>query len=213
MTTDQPGTAAAAAPRAPPVRHDLTDGVVLLRAPVETDVPALVAGCSDPEVGRWTCAIPIPYTDADARWYVAHTLAAWAEATAANFAVAAADEPDRLLGACGVHGLDLAGEPGGTGEIGYWLAPAGRGRGLMTRAVRLVSDWAFAEAGLVRLSWYAVAGNEASLAVAERAGFRLEGTARRGLNHRGTRVDGWVAGLLPEDRRAADRSAAAASAQ
>ena len=31
----------------------------------------------------------------------------------------------------------------------------------------------------------------------EKLGFRLEGTARSGLLHRGVRRDGWVAGLLP----------------
>ncbi len=184
-----------------PPRRDLTDGVVLLRAPTDSDVPALVAGCSDPDVARWTSAVPVPYHESDARWYVAHCRDGWSRGAVANFAVATASDPARLLGACGLHALDLSGGPGGIAEIGYWTAPEGRGRGLTTRAVRLVCDLAFAELGLTRITWWAVAGNDASRAVAERAGFRVEGLVRRGLLHRGTRVDGWVAGLLPEDLR------------
>jgi RimJ/RimL family protein N-acetyltransferase len=69
----------------------------------------------------------------------------------------------------------------------------------MTRAVRLASAWAFEELGLAVVTWYAVVGNEPSLRVAKAAGYTVEGTLRRGAKHRGTRVDTWVASLLPED--------------
>ena len=64
------------------------------------------------------------------------------------FAVCDAAQPDELLGLVGLHGVDLTGEPGGTAEIGYWMRTEGRGRGLMTRATRLASAWAFDELGL-----------------------------------------------------------------
>ena len=69
----------------------------------------------------------------------------------------------------------------------------------MTRAVRLVSAWAFDELGLAVITWYALVGNEPSLRVAEGAGYRLEGTLRRGAKHRGRREDTWVGSLLPDD--------------
>ena len=57
-------------------------------------------------------------------------------------------------------------------EIMYWLAPAGRGRGIATRAVVLVCEWAFGSLGLERISLKTRRGNVKSQKVAERAGFR-----------------------------------------
>ncbi|MFD2351764.1 GNAT family N-acetyltransferase [Nonomuraea ferruginea] len=59
--------------------------------------------------------------------------------------------------------------------IGYSLLPEFRGRGLMTRAVRLLSDWAFAHTSLHRLVAGTDAANLESQAVLERAGFVREG--------------------------------------
>jgi RimJ/RimL family protein N-acetyltransferase len=58
----------------------------------------------------------------------------------------------------------------------YWLAPAGRGRGIATKAVRLLCRWAFDSLGLERITLQTRPGNARSQAVARRAGFqRLEG--------------------------------------
>jgi RimJ/RimL family protein N-acetyltransferase len=69
----------------------------------------------------------------------------------------------------------------------------------MTRAVRLVSGWAFDDLGLAVITWYAVVGNDASRRVAEAAGYQVEGTLRRWAENRGVREDSWAATLLPED--------------
>ena len=47
-----------------------TDRLVL-RPPAERDVPAIVAGCSDPAVARNIPLIPEPYTERDARAWLA----------------------------------------------------------------------------------------------------------------------------------------------
>jgi RimJ/RimL family protein N-acetyltransferase len=86
-------------------------------------------------------------------------------------------------------------------EIGFWTAPGARGRGVMTAAARLVIRFGFEVLHLQRVEWLALVGNDASLRVAEKLGFRLEGTLRAGLLHRGERLDGWVAGLLPGELR------------
>jgi RimJ/RimL family protein N-acetyltransferase len=82
-------------------------------------------------------------------------------------------------------------------EIGFWTAPWARGRGVMTDAARLVIRFGFEVLRLERIEWCALVGNDASRRVAEKLGFVQEGTARKGLLHRGERCDGWVAGLLP----------------
>jgi len=181
-----------------PPRRDLTDGVVLLREPGPGDAAAIIAGATTPDVVRYT-RVPSPYGAEDLEAILRISREGWTASTDAVFAVCDAAEPGELLGLVGLHGADLTGEPGGTAEVGYWLRTEGRGRGLMTRAVRLVSGWAFDDLGLAVITWYAVAGNDASRRVAEAAGYQVEGTLRRWAENRGVREDSWVATLLPED--------------
>lgn len=190
---------APAPPTALPARPDLTDGVVLLRRPVEADVPAIVRAVRDPLVVHFT-RVPSPYADSDAHEFLSGSVEqGWAESTTAVFAVCEADDPGTLLGMVGLHDIDLTGDPGGVAEVGYWMSPEGRGRGLMTRAVRLISAWGVDELGLTRITWYAVAGNDGSRRVAEASGYVVEGLLRRGESRRGERLDHWVGGLLAED--------------
>ncbi|WP_151524319.1 GNAT family N-acetyltransferase [Serinicoccus kebangsaanensis] len=64
----------------------------------------------------------------------------------------------------------------GCGTVGYWLLPAGRGRGAVTEALQLVSRYAFAELGLHRLAADTDARNGASHRALLRAGFRWVAT-------------------------------------
>ena len=67
---------------------------------------------------------------------------------------------------------------GGICEIGVWLAPEEQGRGLMTRAVRHLIDWAIRERGMSRVEWHTDPRNSRSRAIAERLGMRYEGVRR-----------------------------------
>jgi RimJ/RimL family protein N-acetyltransferase len=187
---------------------ELTDGVVLLRAPGPADVDRIDALCQDPAIQEWT-TVPSPYTREDAASFVSSFVAdGWARGSSLNWAVRDAAD-DALLG---MVGLGMEGT--GSAEIGYWLAPAARGRGVMSRSVDLVLDAAFGRLELVRVFWRAFVGNGPSRAVAERAGFRVEGELRLGGVQRGVRRDEWVGSLLatdPRPRRVGARSAAGAS--
>ncbi len=91
--------------------------------------------------------------------------------------------------------LDLAGREA---ELGYWTAPAARGRGVATRAGRAVAQWATDLLGIERLVWRAEVGNHASRLVALRIGFTMEGLGRGNLRHAdGSRLDGWIGALYP----------------
>ncbi|WP_431037000.1 GNAT family N-acetyltransferase [Streptomyces sp. P6-2-1] len=82
----------------------------------------------------------------------------------------------------------------GVCEIGCWLEPAGTGRGLVTRACRVLVDWAFHERGMHRVEWWAAAGNTASTAVARRLGMTREAVLRESAARNGVRHDmeGWA---------------------
>jgi RimJ/RimL family protein N-acetyltransferase len=83
-------------------------------------------------------------------------------------------------------------------EVGYWLFPHARGRGLATRAVKAAAREVFAS-GLWRLEAHVRIGNDASERVLERAGFTREGKKRRYLRHGGERVDATVFSLLADE--------------
>ncbi|WP_114558267.1 GNAT family N-acetyltransferase [Desertihabitans aurantiacus] len=73
---------------------------------------------------------------------------------------------------CGGWAFSTAPDEAGRVEIGYGLAPSGRGRGLMTDAVRAAVRWALAQPA-VRCVWAGVDhDNHPSIAVLERAGLR-----------------------------------------
>ncbi|MEM7114412.1 MAG: GNAT family N-acetyltransferase [Chloroflexota bacterium] len=58
-----------------------------------------------------------------------------------------------------------------TAEMMYWLAQDGRGRGIATESVQLVSEWALATLGLKTVWLKTRTDNVASQRVAERAGY------------------------------------------
>jgi RimJ/RimL family protein N-acetyltransferase len=83
-------------------------------------------------------------------------------------------------------------------EVGYWLFPEARGRGLATRAVRAVAREAFAS-GLSRIDANVRIGNDVSERVLERAGFTREGVKRCLLRHGAGRADATLLSLLPNE--------------
>jgi len=86
------------------------------------------------------------------------------------------------------------------GEIGYWVAGAFEGQGLVTTACRYLIDHGFRDRKLHRIEIHAAADNLRSRAVAERLGFVHEATTRDG--HRkadGTYVDQVAYGILEHE--------------
>ena len=77
-------------------------------------------------------------------------------------------------------GFLLRGRPleQGTGEIGMWVRVDEAGRGLGTRLLRAMVDWADADWPFAKLTWHCDSRNLASARVAEKCGFQLEGRLR-----------------------------------
>jgi ribosomal-protein-alanine N-acetyltransferase len=149
----------------------LTDGVVTLRAWEPGDAPAVHAACQDPLIVRYI-PVPQPYTEETARAYVARRRADWDSEDERSFAITD-HATGEVLGSIARHQRAEH-----RAELGYWLVPQARGRGVATRALRLVSAWSLGVTGLIRLELFTHPDNHASQAVAERAGFTLEGLRR-----------------------------------
>jgi RimJ/RimL family protein N-acetyltransferase len=92
-----------------------------------------------------------------------------------------------------------------TGEAMYWLTASARGRGIATKALRLLCRWAFADEEFNRILLKAHAGNLRSHRVAERVGFRSlqpsdhQGTESRVHWHELTRAEAEVATTIAND--------------
>ena len=167
----------------------LTDGRVLLRAHRLDDAPRILEQCLDPESVRWT-TIPLDYTIEMAHEFLEVITAAWQAPDAHRYwAITDASDPETFQGT-----IDVRPRGAGIAEIGFGLHPGGRGRHLMSRAVRLVTRWWFDQGG-VRMFWDANAGNFASWRVAWACGFTFQGVIPQGLDHRGTVVDAWRASV------------------
>jgi RimJ/RimL family protein N-acetyltransferase len=74
-------------------------------------------------------------------------------------------------------------------ELGYTVTPAARGRGIASAAVADLTRWAFDERALERLTLTIEVANVASVRVAERCGYVLEGIQRNAYVKPGRRAD------------------------
>ena len=170
---------------------ELSDDDLALRPWTEADVAALVIACNDPAISHWIPLIPSPYTEEDALTFVRGDVRPEEQSLAMTL-------EGTVVGAIGlgVNSMNYR------GRIGYWVAAPARGRGVCTRAVRLLSRWALDELDLQRLDLITDPDNLASQRVAEKVGFRREGVLRAHLRHPDGRIrDSVMFSLLPGELR------------
>ena len=174
----------------------LADDLIALRPPAERDVDAITVACQDADIPRFT-RIRHPYTRADAVEFVKRANHQWRTGgDAVSFAVTDL-ATDALLGAVGLVRLD---DKRHVVEIGYWVAPDARRRGVATRAVVLLSRWAISEAGFERIELMTRLENVGSQGVAAAAGFTREGVLRAYVDlGKGGRDDVVMFSLLRRD--------------
>src|SRR5687767_6692049 len=111
----------------------------------------------DPQTRRFMPQLPNPYTEESARWWIEEGSVATWEAGGADFAVVN-DSTGEILGGTGLGSIQSRRSQG---EVGYWVAPWARRRGVASRATRVLARWAFSE-GLHRLELLASKLNPAS---------------------------------------------------
>jgi RimJ/RimL family protein N-acetyltransferase len=85
------------------------------------------------------------------------------------------------------------------GEVFYWVVATARRRGIATRAVRLMTAWAFEVMQLARIELTVDPGNEPSQRVALAAGFTREGVLRSYQRFKDRRMDAVMFSRLPDD--------------
>jgi len=178
----------------------LTDGRVTLRWMSVDDAPACAAAFrDDPDLGRLIGVEHDP-DETGIRERIARQEEHAAEGRSLQLAIA---DPagDAYWGSMILHSFDWHSR---RAEIGFWLVPAARGRGLGAAAVSLAVAWAFTELDLLRMEMTTTPENPAVPALAHRLGFTQEGVLRARNIERGQRVDIIWFGLLREEWLARD---------
>ena len=138
-------------------------GWLALRPFAPEDIPWVYEVSVDPAVQHFV-QVPAPYQLEHAAFFVEQVaIAAWESGQRAEF-VATETATGRRLGRIGI-GLHAP----GAAEIGYWVDPAARERGVATQGVRALCAWAFATLDTEIIEWRTEVGNIASRRVAEKA--------------------------------------------
>jgi RimJ/RimL family protein N-acetyltransferase len=144
---------------------------VKLRAFQSSDVDRIVEACSDSRTSYWLISMPRPYRPENALAYLDATAELAARGAGLTWCIAGPAD-DRCLGSISLDGL---GGYSTRGEIGYWAHPDARGQGLVTEAVRLVTEYAKDSGLATSLLIRCASSNTASRRVAEHAGYRQIG--------------------------------------
>jgi len=156
------------------MRIEVSDGYHLTSV-TEGDRERLVDLLSDGQVARWIPALPQPYTRQVADSWIKRRASYTQRRPEISFAIR--NPVGIMVGSVGVD--ELRDPSQHDGELGYWVDPAERGRGLATRAVEAFVPYAFGVLGLARLTAHTLAFNVRSVRVLEKSSFILEGRLRR----------------------------------
>jgi len=157
-------------------------GICRVRDLALTDAASIARYVNDRRVSiNLRDRVPYPYTLEDAERFLS---------------IVCAGEPRTVFGievdgeAVGCVGIELNEDiERVTAKIGYWLAHAYWGRGIMAAAVRVVTKHAIDSMGVCRVHAFVFARNAASARVLEKAGYVLEGRLRRSVIKEGEILD------------------------
>lgn len=140
--------------------------MISLRHFTESDIPLLMSYLNNATVTQYiTDAIPKPYTEADAKWWVNHCKG--------SSLIQVIEFNGTFVGCISASRGDF--EYQCSAELGYWLGEDYWNKGIATEAVKLFVDILFKHHALVRLFVSVVSINHASIRVLEKNNFVLEG--------------------------------------
>jgi RimJ/RimL family protein N-acetyltransferase len=162
-----------------------------LRPPAASDAAEALDMLLDPDVRQWHPGPPDPTLRSTRDWLVRS--AGWTESYA-GWSVHDREEGGRYVG--NAYLVQISSDQR-SAVVAYRVAAWARGRGAATSALRAMSRFAFSDLDLERLTLPHALANPASCRVAEKAGFRLEGTEIGGFrDDDGRRWDSHLHGLL-----------------
>ncbi len=151
-----------------------------LRPLLDSDAGNIALFVGDKRVAMNLAVVPYPYPEGAAESYIVYSRAPETRET-----IWGVDMDGALIGM-----ISISPNEGGTGNIGYWLAPQLWGGGLMSEALGAVVAYA-REQGFKRLFASVHQGNEGSAKVLMKNGFSYIGEAETHSIPRGGMVKAW----------------------
>lgn len=151
------------------------------------DEESIAKYANDKSVYRGTLVMPYPYTLKDAKKWVSHNVRNYKKKNVEGMSFVI-EVGGQAVGSIGVHKI-IANHKG---EMGYWLGKEFRGNGIMSRAVKEVSNYAFREFKLKRVYAGVFSFNKISMRVLEKAGFKREGFLRKNILKDDKYIDEYV---------------------
>jgi RimJ/RimL family protein N-acetyltransferase len=175
----------------------LTDGVITLRPLNMDDLPGLMVAVHESvaEIMPWMDWCTPAYDEDFARSWLATLPKAWEAGTQYGLAITDA-QTGRFLGGTGLNHINYTHR---LANVGYWVRTSATGRGVATRAARLVGEFAARQVGLLRAEIVVAVGNKPSLRVAAKSGAHREGVLRNRLIVREKILDAVMHSLTPQD--------------
>lgn len=161
----------------------LNDGVVGVRPWRDTDLACVEQASQDPGIPQGT-TVPAHYTPEAGLAYIARQHARLTSGQGVSLAVV--DQHTDY--AVGHINLMLRPQEGVAG-IGYWIIPSARRRGIVSRAISLVTTWGLGAGGFARIEAWVEPDNHASQRSPETNGYLLEGRLRSFLTFGARRAD------------------------
>lgn len=166
-----------------------------LRPHEESDLEALLAYYSDPEVARHLL-VP-PWTEDYGRQEISRRVERTSLEAPTRALALVVEHEGRVVGDVVLWATDGA---GATGEIGWVFHPDVAGRGFATEAAGALLEVGFSRYGMHRVTAQLDARNGASAALCERIGMRLEASHRQDYWSKGEWTDSLVYAALATDR-------------
>ena len=148
----------------------------------EADLNSLVKYANNINIAKWlTNGFPYPYTQEDGKAYLSTAI------DDNPLKVFAIEVNGEAVGSIGIYPQSDIHEK--NAEIGYWLAEAYWGQGIMTKAIREIIEYGFQTFDIVRIFARPFSTNLKSQRVLEKAGFQLEARLKNALYKKGTFMD------------------------
>ena len=175
----------------------LTDGLISLRPIGPEDTPAVVEAVleSVTEIMPWMTWCTPAYNPVDAHAFLSTLPVRWKQSLQYGFAITDSIT-GRFLGGAGLNHINYTTR---LANLSYWVRTSASGRGIATRAARLVGEFGVKRLGLLRTEIVVAVENQTSLRVAEKTGAKREGVLRNRLIVRETIYDAVMHSLTPQD--------------
>jgi ribosomal-protein-serine acetyltransferase len=155
---------------------EFTDGMITLRPIADANPNEVYQAVRESlaDLKPWMSWATEAYTIEDTRDWL--TIAAEGWGSGKNYAFAIYDAQDgNLCGGAGINNIDLQYR---LCNLGYWVRSSRAGRGIASRATRLLARFGIEQLGMIRVEVGVAVGNTRSLRAAEKAGAKREGVLR-----------------------------------